>query len=394
MDSALELKREEFEEMIDRYTRRDLVREDFFEVTHELAEYKLPRTQMESVPMLDYKKVIVNSIEKKNQKENFYNFTDEELVENRIKNNKELLNMKITKILVKDLKDATRFSSTQIVDYFHKLPNENETYYISGEPNDLLKAYTEVSTCISPDGDNIADMFQFLVSPVIHIAFTGDFKSRVMVFLDKQTRTASIGKVYGKYNLMLEMSVMKWLIDNHYSLSKEPSTHFSVYQLFYYDHPYSDLVGAFEFMGGVIADELDPVSSKIQIFEKPDGKEENYKTDLITGGLNNTTSTTIIELRSSRGMLIEEDEEVCSNCGYVVDSDYYNYDYEMCENCYEEEPHCYCESCDENYHEENFDFEENSCIECAQMIIEEREAEEEADRLREEKLLEVLENGC
>jgi hypothetical protein len=392
--------KEKFNNLIDRFSYRNIIREDFFESVMELAEYKIDKTYVPAIPMIDYKRAIVGMVNDivKERQVNYY-FTDEELLENRIINDLSNKDMKITKLLTKKVKEVSNYMSTQFLDYFNKLPIENDEYYISGNPIDILESYIEVDTCVSPGGDNIANIFQFLVSPMVHVAFTKDKSSRMLVFVDQEKKIAATNRVYGKYNLMLEFSVLKWLGRNGYSVAEKFNDYFSSDGLYYSESRGSDMRLLLEHFDIPMESPVN-FSERVDMFVRPKG----LKTvgDLITGSSYSYASDDVVEhltttsdLRSASGMLLFSDEEFCRECGDVISNDYYNYDFEMCSYCYEDAEINYCEECGNDYSYDNFDLDENMCNHCLweRNREEETDVDNEVDRMREDAVINQMEEA-
>jgi len=406
MDSHKEF----FVEYIERYSTRDILREDYYEVVQEIRKSMMPKIGIEKLDMLEYKKSILHMIKSKFRDEFDYNFSDEELQENRVKNIKGLENTKVTKIISKALNNYKEKHQRnniyfdynrefKFLDYFHKIANENEEFYISSDPNDLLLAYEKISTCVSPDGDNIANIFQWLVSPFTYIAYTRDtnkegelvINNRAIVYIDYGNRVASIGNIYGSYNVMFQVSIMKWLKENHFSIALEPSDWFAFHDLYYTESGLSSVKDFVDFFNISVVDK--EYSKRISIHSVP------YYIDIIgdaiTGHGYGKPKLYLLdsEIRSSSGMLLYSDEAICGDCGEVVSSDEYDYDGEVCDYCAQFTSRNYCEDCGEHYLDSDFDFEEDLCSSCAFERAEKDNADEEYERERDEKLLEEAENG-
>jgi hypothetical protein len=304
--------------------------------------------------------------------------------------------MKITKLLTKKVKEVSNYMSTQFLDYFNKLPFENDEYYISGQPLDILESYIEVDTCVSPGGDNVANMFQFLVSPMVHVAFTRDKSTRMLVFLDQEKKIAAINRVYGKYNLMLEFSILKWLRDKGYSIAQNFIDYFDGSGLYYVENKGTDMRRILKYFDVPIKSHVN-FNERTDIFLRPKG----LKTigDLITGssyvvaGIQEHLTTTS-ELKSSSGTLLDHYEEICGGCGDIVSSDYYNYDHSLCDYCYQDADIHYCQECGGDYCYEDYDFDEIMCYNCSsERKEEETDVDNEVDRMREDAVINQMEEA-
>ena len=377
----------DFYELINEYDHRDMIREDFFNAVEAVAKHKLPKTSVAELSMITYKRVILETIRQRYEKDTeIGDFSDEELLENRVKSIPELKDMKITKFLTNKIKSVSQYASTQELDFFHKLPTDNNEYFVSGDPLDILNAYKKVSTCVSPGGDNIANIFQFLAAPMIHIAFDKDINTRMLVYIDKKNKVFATNLVYGKFNLMLEISVIKHFIDKGYNYSLHNTDYFSGAGLCYSESNRAFPEKVLTLLRGSMQPKLE-YFDRTSLFEKPEGFD--YEGDIITGSRWTTELTHDDDIRSGSGMLMYDHEAYCGSCGYVIDGDEYDYDIEMCYDCRSNEPHEYCNECSEYRYEHEMDYDEGICVYCKERL--EEQADYEADLAREEEYIKELE---
>lgn len=377
----------DFYGLINEYNHRDMIREDFFNAVEAVAEYKLAKTSITELSMITYKRVILEMIRQRYEKDTeIGDFSDEELLENRVKSIPELKDMKITKFLSNKIKSVSQYASTQELDFFHKLPTDNNEYFVSGDPLDILNAYKEVSTCVSPGGDNIANIFQFLAAPMIHIAFDKNIDTRMLVFIDEKNKVFATNLVYGKFNLMLEISVIKHFIDKGYNYSLHNTDYFSGAGLCYSESNRAFPEKVVTLLRGSMQPKLE-YFDRTNLFQRPEGFD--YKGDVITGSSYTSDLTHDDEIRSGSGMLMYDHEAYCGSCGYITDSDEYDYDMDMCYSCRSDEPHEYCNDCCEYRYEHEMDYDNGICNFCQERLDE--QAEYEADLAREEQYIKELE---
>lgn len=392
--------RETFYRHLNAYDTRDILRGDFYETVMEIRKGMIPRTRFEKLDMLKYKRAILFMVKEKFRDNFTYDFTDDEVIENRVKTIKGLENTKITKVISKAIKENDNVFSrdTKFLDYFHKLQDEDEEYYLSSDPNDLLQAYSDVSTCVSPNGDNIANIFQFLTSPYIYIAYTKrnilgehdkEIKNRAIVYLDFANRVFSLGQIYGSFNMMFELALLSFLRREEFNISTSVQSYFNLETLHYMESGTGDLQYYASFFG--MKDlRKDSYDKRISIHSKP--YYINVENDAITGdgifGLGITTKHLInIGIKSARGTLLDEYEEICGDCGEIVGSEYYDYDYELCDSCLQYADRNYCERCDNSFPDSEFDMHMDMCNSCAYEAEEEDNADEQYERHRDEQLL-------
>jgi hypothetical protein len=372
--------KELFESQLALYSQRDLVREDFYEVVQEIRKGMIPRTEIPRLDMLKYKRAILSMIKEKFREEFQYDFTDQELEENRVKNIKGLENAKVTKVISKAIESYQKKKQslvfydhgreTQFLDQFNKIQNENETFFISSDPVDLLLAYSEVQTCVSPDGDNIANIFQWLASPYTYIAYSRStnkegvytIRNRSIIYLDYAKKIASIGSIYGSYNLMFQLSIMEWLKNNRYKIALSSGYVFSQSCLYYTESSLQRIEDFSKFFNLQVMDESLNFNEKTCIHSRP--YYIDVVGDAITGGHYTAEDLVYSGLKSSRGCLLNEDEEICGDCGEITDSSHFDYDYELCEDCAQYTDRNYCSHCDHHYPDSEFDFFHDECISC------------------------------
>lgn len=351
------------------------MRIDYVDVVLDIRKEIMEDITIPKVDMLTYKRAIVEQIKKEYDNTREYNFTDEELMENRVKHSIENKDMKITKLLTKQIQKNARYGrNDQRLDYFHKLPTDTKEYYMTGDPSVMTRMYIDVDTCISPGGENQAAILQYLLSPYFYIVYSNDYKNRMLVVLDKERKLISASRVYGGYDFMMGLSFAQWCIDNDYSFVSRNYYFFDNESLQYVDSTDSTITGLIEYLhGDVVNDWAKPL---LNPFTKPE--HCTFQGDAITGhNMPESLSSlsTIERIHSSSYSIMDGSTQYCSECGDHVSEDDYD-EYEgMCHDCAAN--HNYCEQCDDHYHGSDYDFDKGLCNYCVERIEEEKEMEDE-----------------
>ena len=89
-----------------------------------------------------------------------------------------------------------------------------------------MEAYTKIGTCVSPEGDNQSNMLKFLVSPHTYIAYDEDFSARMMIYANFDKKTVFLHNVYGNYDYMFALTIVKYFVDNGFAFSGDLSDGF------------------------------------------------------------------------------------------------------------------------------------------------------------------------
>lgn len=350
------------------------MRKDYVDVVLDIRKDILDDIYIPKVDMLTYKKAIVHQIQDEYEGTREYRFSDEELLENRIQEATEYKDMKITKLLSKQIQKNRRYSANdQRLDYFHKLPSENKEYFMTGDPSVITRMYIDVDTCISPDGENQAAILQYLLSPYIYIIYSNDYKNRMLVILDKERKMITTSRVYGGYDFMMGLSFAKWCVDNGYSFVDRNYKLIDVDNLQYIDSSDESIGRLVVYLGGDVVNDF--VKPKLNTFNKPE--HCTFQGDALTGHyISDTYSSvsTIEHIHSSCSSIMDSSIEYCSECGYHVNADEYDTSESMCYGCAEN--HNYCNNCDEYYHSSDYDFDIGLCNHCVETLNEDEEDEE------------------
>lgn len=325
------------------------------------------------VSMLDYKKTIIKELEKdySNIGECNFKFTDEELEKNRFMTGSQA-DRKITKVLSELIKES-RYSDDQRIDYFHKLRNPNVEYKIYSSIEEIATRYKEVETCLSPGGSNQSNIFRHLYSPYAYLIGDREGNSRMLAYIDFKNKYVFLHRVYGAYDLMLEISAVKYFVDNDFLFVRSLHRHFYGVGMFnYIDASQTEGQRYIEYFGGKFKAEENEEET-VHLFKKPENakildrygnisdefdafKDERlrYKELTINATLNDS-----LGIRNSN-------EYCCSNCGEIVDSDDYDFDYECCSACSNTNNN-YCSECDcSHIPDYDFNFSMEICNECVE----------------------------
>jgi hypothetical protein len=187
---------------------------------------------------------------------------------------------------------------------------------------------------------------------------------------------------------------LKWLGHKGYSIAENFNEYFSSDGLYYTEGRGSDIKRLLEYFNVPMASPT-VFSERVSMFLRPKGLKT--KGDLMTGseyyyeGIEEHLTTTT-EFKSAAGVLLDQYEEFCRDCGDVVGSDYYNYDYDLCDYCYEDAEVNYCEGCGNDYSYHEFNLEENMCNDCVwEREQEEQDVDNEVDRMREDAAINLME---
>jgi hypothetical protein len=349
------------------------MRKDYVDVVLDIRKNMLDDIYIPKVDMLTYKKAIVGQIQYEYENTREYNFSDKELLENRIQDLNEYKDMKITKLLSKQIQKNRRYpANDQRLDYFHKLPSENKEYFITGDPAILTRMYIDVDTCVSPDGENQAAFLQYLLSPYLYMIYSNDYKNRMLVILDKERKMITTSRVYGGYDFMMGLSFAKWCVDNGYSFVDRNYKIIDTDNLQYIDSSDESIARLIEYFNGDIIDEY--VSPKLSVFNKPE--HCTFQGDALTAHHIpiDLPISTMERIHSSHSSIMDSTTEYCDECGCHVGTDEYDSSEGVCYGCAEN--HNYCDNCDEYHHSSDYDFDIGLCNYCVETLNEEEEDEE------------------
>lgn len=357
-------------------------REQYFNDVEDLRQYCMPRFELQQIPMLEYKNIIVKTLELDYPEAiSNYSFTPAELLNNRVNTDKLAKgeeNMKLTKFLAKKIKETGKcYKFEQRLDYFHKIGSSDESYFISGDPIDIVNLYRDIETCISPSGENASSMLQMLVSPFVYIAYSSNHLCRMLLYIDIERKLFATGSVYGKYNKMFELTVLKWFKENGYTMAKNAYDLFSTTHSYYVDNVNGGAITSAKAMNLSLLEKTENIT-RVDLFKKPvEIKNKNY--DFITGekATCEIDSTVINDIRTSGEYILTEDQAYCYECGGIVGSEHFDYDSDLCYDC--SESVLYCDDCGETFYEEDFVLSADLCISCYEETEEFINQEEDSD---------------
>jgi hypothetical protein len=250
---------------------------------------------LKPLDMLEYKKTIIRELQNEYTSE-FKNitlaFSDSELLNNRIEFGKNK-NQKITKLLSNILKSEYEYRTDQRLDYFHKLKSENNEYYIDNDPIKLLESYTKIETCVSPNGSNQGNIFMFLLSPYTYIAYDKKLNVRQLLYINFEKKKVFLHNVYGNYDNMFSMVIVKYFVDNDFFFVKDIDNFFIDKGIIYRDSSYCEYLHLVEIFNGKILNEKR--KNKTHLFEKPNWYKVNGDYLVNSVELENDNLTTTYE---------------------------------------------------------------------------------------------------
>ena len=326
------------------------------------------RSQYEDfvIPFVDdltYRQEILFQIE---EKYNFgLTFTKEEILQNRLIGGLND-NMKLTKFLSKKIREKEQESedyTDKRIDFF------NSTYsgeiYLTLNPMLMCELYYDIQTCHSPEGSQAHNFLKMLLSKYIYIAFDKSRKFRMIVFIDHENKRFYMSPLYGQFNIAVPISIAKYFTDLGYKHIANPYKYFDT-TFFDYDGD----MNAYAYNHISFIQKNDNQSGENRESENysfcPIPQVEDFRTshDVINGYYGVDKSYSITSLYCNDEMISLEDGIYCECCGRSVDTCDYNYDVDMCYDCYSED-HFYCYKCDEWYPKSDYVQETDSCVYCA-----------------------------
>lgn len=340
----------------------------FFTINPDMAEASLeirsgmhPRIELEPIDMLTYKKAILFDFSREYGFIEDMSFSDMEIENNRFLGGVHK-DRKITKVLTELIKQELPYRTEQRLDFFSKLRKPNNKYYIDSDPIKLMEAYTKIGTCVSPEGDNQSNMLKFLVSPHTYIAYDEDFSARMMIYANFDKKTVFLHNVYGNYDYMFALTIVKYFVDNGFAFSGDLSDGFSAGYMSYTDSHSSRFMNHVEFFGGLRGIPYpEKREERTNLWTQPSWYHSHI--DAISGGhLYDHTYTALFDFHDGSGYILEEGYEHCRECGEIVSGDDYDFDTEMCNSC--SDYRNWCDECQEYHSADDYNFEANMCNDC------------------------------
>lgn len=359
------------------------IRPDFEDVIWDIRKEMKDDVVVKPISMLEYKKVVFQDIvgdmsdyyHIKTEKEYELGFqpTDEELIHNRFLQGANR-GMKITKALSKAMSDIDRDYFSSKLDYFHKLPYENETYTITANPSKMLDLYYEIETCISPYGCNSHGILYYLLSPYIYVVYSDKSACRMLVVADHDRKRVFLGHVYGPNNPMMPVAVAKYFANKGYEFLSNPFIHFDTIEEFYLDGQGSMSNAVVEGLGGKFIGNTEwKVRGSVNLLKRTDWM--TFKDDAISGSKNTTyfgeKVITNERIWSNNGVILYTDQFECRCCGEIYETGFQSDYDDMCKDCCD--AYVRCDECGEyiDIYTDNFNAEYCLCEACAKEFLNE-----------------------
>ena len=356
------------------------LREDFPQNILQIRSGMQPRIELEMASMVEYKRAIIEELEDEfsRVKEANFNFTDEELENNRIASGPNA-GRKITKVLTEALDEAgSYYRNEQRLDYFNKLRLTENSYFIDSDPMVLMEYYLKVQTCVSPGGENQSNLLKFLASPYAYIAGDKSKSVRMLIYADFDRKRVFLHPIYGSYDSMFSLTVVKYFAQNGFAFIRYLNNGFQADFMSYTDRSNTSFIPQIKFFNGnLLEGELD-FDERTDLFSRPSWV--NYEGDAYANERDeNIPSKELLKLYTitfdfhDTGMgILPKDRQYCGACDQTVSDDDYDYDSEMCYDCARHDHYCY--ECDGSHiHDDDWDYDMEMCTYCAQ---ERREYEE------------------
>ena len=349
------------------------IRPDLAEVILDIHKENSKTIEIEKINLLQYKRAILGALEQdySSIKKQGLKFDDEELETNIVKEGK-FKGYKITKVLTNTIK-KDGVSSDQRLDFFNKLKNPDEKYFLSSNPVQLLDAYDKVQTCLSPQGSNQSIILRFLLSQYVYVAYNGTKTSRMVIYVNNSEKAVFLNGVYGSYDLMLTCAVVSHFIKEGYSFIERIGDLFDVSGFSYLDCHNCQFKDIIKQLGGTIIERDQITFDSVHFNKRPD--HCTFERDGVTGGPMDSDELTFEYNFHDGNGILPEDYYRCESCGRVVETTDYDYDYECCNDCRRDEEN-YCERCDCNYHDDDFNFDYGMCEDCVNRILATKETME------------------
>lgn len=396
----LQIQIEQFNEVFNAWHDQMMfpVNPDLAKKIFEIRSGMMKRTLIPQVDMLTYKKAILYDLKQEYANISNFEFTDEEIDSNRISTG-ENKDRKITKVLTEKIRENHMYYSEQRLDFFNKLRYPDTEYYIDSDPIAFADAYKKIRTCLSPNGENQSNFVKFLLSAYAYIVVDIRMNNRMLVLLNPEQKVAFLHNVYGGYDYMMSLSVVKFLVDEGYSFAKNLDDAFDLdYFMRYIDADEFRFLSHVEYFNGKIYDKYQPIDLWLQPYwyhSHIDALTDDHMPD--------HKYTTMSNVHDSYESILPEGKEYCGDCGEIVDANDYDFDSEICYYCAGNRNYCeacgeytdadhfhfeeqlcdwcfndqyrYCEECGENVRIENFDVEHHMCDVCVAQLAEEEESD-------------------
>lgn len=318
-----------------------------------------PKVVLEPLSMLEYKRNMLKYLHKQYVYEVPINYTDEELLTNRTRNNTKITK-ELNKLIREQSKNYHTFSSLQELDYFHKLRYDDNKYYITADVFDILYAYSEIQTCLSPEGENQANFLEMLASPYFYLVSDLHNSVRMGLLIDYEKKKVFLNKVYGSYDSMIVMTVIKHFVSMGFEFVKNISYfHDDFVNLSYidtYNCYHQEMIEAMGYDSYLkeIAYSHENVNN---LFSLPEGIK--VERDLFTGDRPEENVSVSFSLWGNEFGIVSQYERICGSCGDIVDANDFDDDQYCCHFCAE----YHCDYCEINYDESDM-YDDMTCLNC------------------------------
>ena len=367
---------------------------NFFENVMEIRSGMQSRITLPQLGLLDYKRNLI--VELKDEysalKEDGLNFTNEELMANRIQEGKNR-GQKVTKYISNIISKSYPHRTEQRIDYFNKPKYDDNEFYIEKDPLELMQSYISVDTCVSPQGSNQSNMLKFLFSPYIYVAYDKRKSVRMLIYADFDRKVVFLNGLYGSYDAMMPMAVVKYFVENNFTFGYRTTHIFDDDFLTYKDRN----ICAFEHLvnqyNGKMTSQLENGNALgvKDLFARPSWV--TYTGDGMIHGHRAIDYTTQYNIKGDDSFIGERERCYCNSCDSYHDEDDFDYNTDLCSNCYNDN-YRYCDHCGDDHPTDDYNFDEQACETCAQEIIEQRQEEEKEEleqKERDEKEREFIE---
>jgi hypothetical protein len=346
----------------------------FFEDVIQMRDSMRQKEVIDQIPMLEYKKLLLEVINTKYGVE--LSFNDAELIHNRT-----ATNMKVTKNIKRelDLKNNFRYGSFPEIDYFHKLKYEDNEYFITSNPFDIVEGYREIQTCLSAGGENQSNLFELLASPYYYMLTDLRTSIRMNLFINHESKNVFISQIYGSYDYMAVFSVINHFILSGYKFSNSFND-FGQDEISYVDRFESPFIREIDIMNGNYVHQDDRVGV-MSLFEVPKTIDFKVTRDFFTG-INTIENRTVEEALWTQNQFVTfNSKRFCYECQGVVDADEFDDDSSMCYYCAES----HCHGCGQTIYYDELGHDMGVCPSCFEDFYPERYEEYIAEQKAEEK---------
>ena len=346
--------KENLRELLDEWKSWDTVAfsPNFIDNIYNVKSGMLPKTKLPAINISDYKKIVYNHLALQ-ERVSLPNFTDEEINNNFYVCDEYPTGIKLTKYVQNFLnknKNLRFQRSYQELDYVNRPRFPNNEYFLDSTPEGIVKAYRRVETCVSPNGENSQNLFYFLASPYVYVAYGTNMRTRMLIYLDHEKKHAVLNRAYGEYDQMLTISVINYLISEGYSFFESFWAFGDCIDEFYVDGGTDVIDNLIKTMGGTFIKQKEYRN----LLDRKSWM--NFKGDLYTGDFCSHVITTC------EGFRVTYD---CGYCDNEVFEDNYIHELGACTDCAWPCECChdyviegdsfiqeYCEACADNYREE------------------------------------------